>query len=97
MFRYSPQDPVIKTLSLCSSFRIRDQVSHPYKVTRTQISEFKTTDLTAGCLFGITADWILLLAGSNCSTQYLILARAVGPQAAKEMDIFGWGAACGLQ
>jgi hypothetical protein len=37
------------------------------------------------------------LAGSNYSTQYLILARAVGPQAGKEMDIFGWEAACGVQ
>jgi hypothetical protein len=32
--KYSPQHPVLKnTLSLCSSINVRDQVSHPYKIT----------------------------------------------------------------
>jgi hypothetical protein len=29
--KYSPQHPVLKTLGLCSSLNVRDQVSHPYK------------------------------------------------------------------
>jgi hypothetical protein len=30
-YKYSPQHPVLKTLSLCSSPNVRDQVSHPNK------------------------------------------------------------------
>jgi hypothetical protein len=30
---YSPQESVLKTLNLCSSHNVRDQVSHPYKTT----------------------------------------------------------------
>jgi hypothetical protein len=30
-FIYSPQHPVLKHLSLCSSLNVTDQVSHPYR------------------------------------------------------------------
>jgi hypothetical protein len=32
-FKYSSQNLVLNTLSLCSSLSVRDQVSHPYKTT----------------------------------------------------------------
>jgi hypothetical protein len=32
--KYSPQHPVIK-FNLCSSLRVRDQVSHPYRIIST--------------------------------------------------------------
>jgi hypothetical protein len=31
--KYLPQHSVLKTLSLCSSLKVRDQVSHPYSTT----------------------------------------------------------------
>jgi hypothetical protein len=31
--KYPPQHSVLKTLSLCSSLKVRDQVSHPYSTT----------------------------------------------------------------
>jgi hypothetical protein len=31
--KYSPQHPVLNTLSLCSSFNVRHQVPHPYRTT----------------------------------------------------------------
>jgi hypothetical protein len=31
--KYLPQHSVLRTLSLCSSLRVRDQVSHPYNTT----------------------------------------------------------------
>jgi hypothetical protein len=31
--KYSPQHSVLKTLSLCASLDVRDQVSHPYRTT----------------------------------------------------------------
>jgi hypothetical protein len=31
--KYSPLHPVLNTLSLCSSFDVRDQVSHAYRIT----------------------------------------------------------------
>jgi hypothetical protein len=31
--KYSSQNPVLKSLSLCSSVNVRDQVSHPYNTT----------------------------------------------------------------
>jgi hypothetical protein len=31
--KYFPQQPVSNTLNLCSSLSVRDQVSHPYKIT----------------------------------------------------------------
>jgi hypothetical protein len=31
--KYSPQHPVLKHPSLCSSLNVRDQVSHPYRAT----------------------------------------------------------------
>jgi hypothetical protein len=33
IFRYSPQYPVLNILNLCSSFNMRDQLSHLYKTT----------------------------------------------------------------
>jgi hypothetical protein len=32
-FKYSAHHPVFKHPDLCSSFNVRDQVSHPYKTT----------------------------------------------------------------
>lgn len=88
--------PALHTLSLCSSFRMRDQVLHPYKTTRALVFEAITTDVSTG-LSGTNGHRILPSAGRGRWSQFLILHRAVGPQAGKEMDIFGWGAACGRQ
>ena len=42
--KYAPQHPILNTLNLCSSRNVRNQVSHPHKITILYISIFIFVD-----------------------------------------------------